>query len=155
MAKRSLLALALLAAVGCAEPADSLENLPVHPGWGLTTVNGAFLPVPEGNDGSLQSAGLIFREYTVTGPGQGRGVVTYARHVRRNGLMERSIVDHDFTIGGGSLRINLCPRLAVCIALVAIELVGPVIGGTAPLILTEYLGGQAGPVLRFDAALAL
>ncbi|MFN0178255.1 MAG: hypothetical protein ACKVZ0_05610 [Gemmatimonadales bacterium] len=80
-------------------------------------------------------------------------MVTYARHVLRGGVVEPAIVDLDFTIGAGTLRINLCPRLAACIAVVDAALVGPVAGGTAPLVLTEYLGGQAGPVLPFHAAL--
>jgi hypothetical protein len=153
MTNRLLIALVATAAVGCAEPTDPLENLPVYPGWFLSTVDGAYPPIPEGNGGSLLRAGFAFREYTVTGPGQGSGVVTYARHVLRDGVLDPTIVDLDFTIGGGTLRINLCPRLSACIAVVGTELVGPVAGGTAPLVLTEYLGGQAGPVLRFHAAL--
>lgn len=150
---RVLMAVMAMAAVGCNEPTDPLESLPVYPGWFLSTVDGAYPPIPDGNGGSLLSAGLAFREYTVTGPGQGSGVVTYARHVLRNGVLEPAIVDLDFTIGGGTLRINLCPRLAACIAVVDAALVGPVSGGTAPLVLTEYLGGHAGAVLRFHAAL--
>jgi hypothetical protein len=152
VSNRSLLALVLLAAVACSEPADPLEDLPFYPGWFLSTVDGTYPPIPEGNGGSLLSAGLRFFEYTETAPGQGSGVVTYARHVLRGGVVEPAIVDLDFTIGVGILRINLCPRLSSCFAVTA-ELVGPVAGGTAPLVLTEHIGGQPGPVLRFGAAL--
>ena len=149
--KRPVLAVALLVAVGCSDPVDPLEHLPIYPGWSLVTVDGRSPPIPDDTGGSLVSAGLRFLEFASTGSGQGSGVVQYATHVLRAGTLDRSIVQFDFTIGDGTLRINLCPRLSACIA--AAELAGPVTGGTTPLLLTQYLAGQPGSVLQFQAAL--
>lgn len=149
--RRYLLAAAFLVAVGCSDPADPLEHFPLYPGWYLVTVDGQFLPIPDGTGGSMISSGLRFLEFTSTGSAEGSGVVQYVTHVLRGGVVEPSIVELDFTISGTTLHIDLCPRLSACVA--ATELVGPVGGGTTPLVLTRFVAGQAGSVLQFQASL--
>ena len=59
---------------------------------------------------------------------------------------ERSATDHNFTVTGDQIRINLCPSLALCI--VSTELVGT-LSGSNDLVLTHVLGGQKRSVYHF------
>jgi hypothetical protein len=65
--------------------------------------------------------------------------------------IQRSTSDLLYTIENDELRINLCPPLALCIT--TTELVGPVPEGALELVLTHYIGGQAGPVSHFSVVL--
>ncbi|MEZ4455358.1 MAG: hypothetical protein R2882_02225 [Gemmatimonadales bacterium] len=149
--KGILFGLGLVAIAGCGGPTSPIDQLPIYPGWFLSTVDDDYPPIPDWKGGSLLAAGLYFLEFTPDGTG-GTGVVTFTTNVLRGAVAEPTHVDLGFTISGGQLRINLCPSGGACFA-VTDELVGPISGRTEPLVLTRYTGGQAGAVFRFGAAL--
>jgi hypothetical protein len=117
-------------------------------------LDGKPLPVTYAEDGStLVSSILDFgtlgrpRETTLA-----QGLVRYIVDVRRpDRFIDHSEVDLNYSIEEGTLRINLCPSLALCI--MSMELVGPIDTDGGELLLTHYLGGKAGSVYRFVAAL--
>ncbi|MGE0442582.1 MAG: hypothetical protein AB7S39_19025 [Gemmatimonadales bacterium] len=149
--KGILAGLALLAMAGCNGATNPIEKLPIYPGWFLSTIDGAYPPIPDWNGGTLVAAGLYFRDFTADGNG-GSGVVTFTTNVLRGSVPEPTSADLNFTISGGQLRINLCPPGGACFA-VTDELHGPIGERTDPLVLTRYVGGQAGAVFRFGPAL--
>ena len=149
--KHAFTILGLMLAQGCASPAGPS---PLYPGYFLTSVDGDPLPAPYGTDGSmLVSGSLGFGDSDrprTTGPVT--GMVTYTLVVRRpDQSLEHSTMQLDYSISDGVLRINLCPPLALCI--VSTELVGPILGRTSELVLTNYLAGAPGSVYRYFPSL--
>lgn len=148
---RALLILVVLLAEACSSPA---APSPVYPGYFLSTVDGALLPVPFAEDGSALLAGSLAFGDVVPAPGEGTltGLVSYNTLIRRaDQSVQHSVVELNYTISNGLLRINLCPSLALC--LISTELVGPILGRTSELVLTHYLGGTPGSVYSFFPAL--
>ena len=142
---------AVLLAYGCG---GMVEPSPLYPSYFLTSVDAQALPVPFGTDGSvLLSGGLGFdglERPRVDGPTT--GTVDYTVLIRRpDQSTQHSTVQLNYSISDGILRINLCPPLALCI--ISTELVGPIVGRTSALVLTNYLGGNPGPVYRFFPSL--
>jgi hypothetical protein len=80
------------------------------------------------------------------------GVVSYRLSVRRpDHSITNSNVQLNYSIENDTLRINLCPSLALCI--VSEELVGPLSDSHSELVLTHYVGGNPGMVYRYFPAL--
>lgn len=148
---RVLIILAVLLTQGCGNP---LAPSPLYPGYFLSAVDGQPLPVPFAADGSVLLAGSLgfadLERPRTTGPVS--GMVSYAISVRRpDQSLEHSTIKLNYSISDGVLRINLCPPLALCI--VSTELVGPILGQTSELVLTNYLGGNPGSVYRYFPSL--
>jgi len=150
--KRILTILSVLLAAGCD---GTVEPSPLFPGYFLTAVDGQALPVPYAQDGTVLLAGFLgFGDGNrPRADGPSTGMVSYSISVRRpDQSIEHSTIDLNYSIDNGVLRINLCPPLAFCI--VSTELVGPILGRTSELVLTNYLGGNPGPVYRYFPSLA-
>jgi hypothetical protein len=76
-------------------------------------------------------------------------LVAYSRTVRRpDNVEETSTIDLRYTISGGTITIDLCPPLALCVA--RTELIGPF--DPDELVLTHFLANTARSVHRFIAA---
>lgn len=149
--KRALMILAVLLTVGCG---NAIGPSPLYPSYFLSAVDGKLLPVPFAGDGSVlvaSSLGFIdWERPRTTEPVT--GLVSYTISVRRpDQSLEHSTIELDYSISDGVLRINLCPPLALCI--VSSELVGPILGRTSELVLTNYLAGNPGSVYRYFPSL--
>lgn len=143
--------LCTLVFLGCNSPVDPA---PLYPSYWLTRVDDKFLPIPWGEDGSvLFDASLRFsRDNRPREPLPPAGTVRYTLRVRLpDQSVQLSSVDLNYAIENGELHINLCPPLALCIAMT--ELVGPVPDPALELVLTHYLGGRAGTVYRYSVVL--
>jgi len=144
-----LLSLLSLAACDYGTAASGL-----YPSYFLTSVDGETLPVPSGTDGSeLVAGGLSFGGPTrVRESKPVNGLVSYRLSLR---LSDHSIttsnVDLNYSIENDTLRINLCPSLALCI--VSEELIGPITDSHSELVLTHYLAGSPGAIYRFFPSL--
>lgn len=149
--KRAWVVLAAAVQLGCG---TSTAPSQLSSSYFLSTLDGKPLPVPYGADGSMLIAsmldfGTLGRPREATPP---QGTVRYVVEVQRpDQFIDHSEVDLNYAIEEGTLRINLCPRGALCI--IASELVGPINDDPAELVLTHYLGGKAGSVYRFVAQL--
>ena len=137
--------------VGCDSP---VNPGPLNSSYYLVTVDDKILPIPWGGDGSvLLDASLVFdRETRPRAPAPTNGTVHYTLTVRMpDQTLQRSTSDFYYSIQNGELRINLCPRGALCIT--TTELVGPVADPALELVLTHYVGGTAVAIYRFSAVL--
>ena len=145
--KRAFVVLMATVQLGCG---SSTAPSQLSSSYFLSTLDGEPLPVPYGADGTILVAsildfGALGRPREIT-PAQ--GLVRYVVDVRRpDRFIDHSEVDLNYSIEEGTLRINLCPSLALC--LIATELVGPIDTDGAELVLTHYLSGKAGSVYRF------
>lgn len=143
--------LGLLLLVACDSP---VNPGPLNPSYYLTSIDDKFLPIPWGGDGSvLLDASLRFdREARPRAPAPTEGTVHYALTVRMpDQTLQRSTTDLFYSIQNNELRINLCPRGALCIT--TTELVGPVTDPALELVLTHYVGGNAVAVYHFSVVL--
>jgi len=150
--KRVLGLIALGLALGCT---DSVGPVAVYPGYSLSQLDGQYLPIPWGGDGSvLLALSLSFvDEVRPRSEGPVAGTVSYTTLIRPpNQTAQRFVIDLDYSVENGILRINLCPPLALCIT--STELVGSITAPYDELVLTHYLGGNPGSVYRFFPALA-
>ncbi len=149
---RPLKSFVILALVfGCDSPTG--PN-PIYPSYYLTNIDGKYLPIPWGGDGSvLIDASLRFdRDTRPRKPTPTDGIVHSTLTIRAlDQTLARSTVDLSYTIRNGELRINLCPPLVLCFALT--ELVGPVPDHGLELVLTHYVGGLPVAVYHYSAAL--
>ena len=144
---RKLLFGAVALALGCAA---GVGPSPLYHNYFLSAVDGDPLPVPFAEDGSeLIASSLGFGPGgRPRVPGPSAGTVNYTVIVRQaDGSQQHSTVQLDYAVSDGTLVINLCPPLALCI--VQTELVGPILGPTDELVLTHYLAGNPGSVYRF------
>jgi hypothetical protein len=126
---------------------------PIYPGYSLFQVDEDFLPIPWGEDGSvLIAASLVFEREVRPRQSKPDGMVTYTLWVRLpNFDVQRSTMELEFFIENDELRINLCPPLALCIT--TTELIAPLSDPAQELVFTHYVGGLAGTVYRYSAAL--
>ena len=150
MKRGSALLIAVLA-LGC----DSMtQPASLYRSYFLSAVDGQPLPVPYGQDGTvLLASGLSFagadRPHE-QGPSQ--GMVSYTLLVRRPDHTEQlSTIDLNYSIQDGTLYIDLCPPLALCIT--STQLVGPITDSHAELVLTHWLAGHPMEVYRYFPAL--
>ena len=149
--KRAWVVLAAAVQLGCG---TSTAPSQLSSSYFLSTLDGKPLPVPYGADGSMLIAsmldfGTLGRPRETTPP---QGTVRYVVDAQRpEQFIDHSEVDLNYAIEDSTLRIDLCPPLALC--LIASELVGPIKDDRAELVLTHYLGGKAGSVYRFVAQL--
>lgn len=126
----------------------------LYPSYFLTSVDGKTLPVPSGSDGSeLLAGGLSFGGLTrVRQSNPVNGVVSYGLTLRHpDHSVTNSTVELNYSIENDTLRINLCPSLALCI--VSEELIGPITDSHSELVLTHYLAGSPGAIYRFFPSL--
>lgn len=143
--------LVVLLFVGCDSP---VNPGPLNPNYYLVNVDDKILPIPWGDDGSvLLDASLRFDRVTrPRAPAPTEGTVHYTLTVRMpDQSLQRSSTDLFYSIQKDELRINLCPRGALCIT--TTELVGPLADSYQDLVLTHYVGGQAAAVYRFSVVL--
>jgi hypothetical protein len=147
--KRAWVVLAAAVQLGCG---TSTAPSQLSSSYFLSTLDGRPLPVPYGAEGSVLVAsmldfGTLGRPREAVPP---LGTVRYVVDIKPpDRSIEHSEVDLNYAIEGGTLRIDLCPPLALC--LIASELVGPINDDRTELVLTHYLGGRAGSVYRFVA----
>jgi hypothetical protein len=149
--KRCIALLTGLLVLGCD---GSTQPSSLYRSYFLTAVDEHALPVPYGGDGTLLLAsGLSFggadRPHE-QGPSQ--GMVSYTLLVRRpDHTEEHSTIELNYTIQDGTLSINLCPPLALCIT--STVLAGPLSDSHSELVLTHYLAGHPTSVYRYFPAL--
>jgi len=143
-----LLTAGLLACTSATGPSQ------LYPSYFLSQVDGSFLPVPYGQDGTvLKASHLGFPDGGRPRDGAtAQGLVRYTLITQQPGQPEqRSDIDLEFEIRNGILTINLCPPLALCIT--TTELRGPAGKLAGELALTHYVGGVAGSVYRYQPVL--
>jgi hypothetical protein len=145
-----------LAALGLAACGAATGPSPLYPSYFLARVDGQFLPVPYGDDGTMLRAGQLAFPAGGRPRGEGdqpiQGLVRYTLITQRPGEPEQhSSIDLEYAVQQGILTINLCPPLALCI--VSTELVGPLGAPTDDLVLTHYLAGNPGTVYRYAPSL--
>jgi len=149
--KRGIALLTAVLVLGCD---STTQPSSLYRSYFLSAVDDQPLPVPYGQDGTvLLASGLSFagadRPHE-QGPSQ--GMVSYTLLVRRpDHSEEHSTIDLNYSIQDGTLTIDLCPPLALCIT--STLLAGPLTGAHAELVLTQYLAGHATSVYRYFPAL--
>ena len=149
--KRAWVVLAAAVQLGCG---TSTAPSQLSSSYFLSSLDGKPLPVTYVGDGSMLVAsildfGTLGRPREVAPP---QGTVRYVVDIQPpDRPIEHSEVDLNYSIEDDTLRIDLCPPLALC--LLASELVGPINDDPTELVLTHYLGGKAGSVYRFVAQL--
>jgi len=149
--KRAFVAFMAAVQLGCS---TSTAPSQLSSSYFLSSLDGKPLPITYAETGSMLVSSILDfgtlgrpRETTPV-----QGLVRYVVDIRRpDQFIDHSEVDLNYSIEEGTLRINLCPSLALCI--VATELVDPIDPDGGELVLTHYFSGKAGSVYRFVAAL--
>ncbi len=146
--RRLTLLVVLVACGGQTGPA------PITGAFFLSSIDGVLLPtgLPGLPDGSrVENGALSFGSPSRPRELEAAGLVTRTLWIRRpDNSLENWSATLRYQVTAGTLSIDLCPIGALC-ALVSSVLKGPV--GTTELVLTEYIGGTAGPVFRYFAEL--